>query len=167
MVGCTLFKLCHCKCAKAYLLEILGMSRLWHDLMAHGPIPRDLHCAPSRHSVTGFIHVQKARSLWERLHFVDCQWVPLKYLKYFLNGLRWDSPPQRIWNSHNYYFTSFTTVLVKFQIKIRFSIELHGNSKLSMTSCPSSSGFRSFPSWMWRKGIVLYLWKSLITVWLM
>ena len=36
MVGCTLFKLCHCKCAKAYLLEILGMSRLWHDLMAHG-----------------------------------------------------------------------------------------------------------------------------------
>ena len=37
MVGCTLFKLCHCKCAKAYLLEVLGMSRLWHDLMAHGP----------------------------------------------------------------------------------------------------------------------------------
>ena len=36
MVGCTLFKLCHCKCAKAYSLEILGMSRLWHDLMAHG-----------------------------------------------------------------------------------------------------------------------------------
>ena len=31
------------------------------------------------------------------------------------------------------------TVLVKFQIKIRFSIELHGNSKLSMTSCPPSS----------------------------
>ena len=36
MVGCTLFKLCHYKCAKAYVLEILGMSRLWHDLMAHG-----------------------------------------------------------------------------------------------------------------------------------
>ena len=36
MVGCTLFKLCHCKCTKAYSLEILGMSRLWHDLMAHG-----------------------------------------------------------------------------------------------------------------------------------
>ena len=36
MVGCTLFKFCHFKCAKAYLLEILGMSRLWHDLMAHG-----------------------------------------------------------------------------------------------------------------------------------
>ena len=36
MVGCTLFKLCHCKCAKAYLREILSMSRLWHDLMAHG-----------------------------------------------------------------------------------------------------------------------------------
>ena len=35
MVGCTLFKLCHCKCAKAYLLEILGMSRLWYDRMAH------------------------------------------------------------------------------------------------------------------------------------
>ena len=33
------------------------------------------------------------------------------------------------------------TVLVKFQIKIRFSIELHGNSKLSMTSCPPSSGY--------------------------
>ena len=31
------------------------------------------------------------------------------------------------------------TVLVKFHIEIRFSIELHGNSKLSMTSCPSSS----------------------------
>ena len=31
------------------------------------------------------------------------------------------------------------TVLVKFQIEIRFSIELHGNSKLSMTSCPPSS----------------------------
>ena len=39
MVGCTLFKLCHCKCAKAYLLEILGMSRLWHDLMARGHLP--------------------------------------------------------------------------------------------------------------------------------
>ena len=38
MVGCTLFKLCHCKCAKAYLLEILGMSRLWHVLLAHGLI---------------------------------------------------------------------------------------------------------------------------------
>ena len=38
MVGCTLFKLCYCKCAKAYLLEILGMSRLWHDLLAHGLI---------------------------------------------------------------------------------------------------------------------------------
>ena len=36
MVGCTLFKFCHFKCAEAYLLEILGMSRLWHDLMAHG-----------------------------------------------------------------------------------------------------------------------------------
>ena len=36
MVGCTLFKLCHYQCPKAYLLEILGMSRLWHDLMAHG-----------------------------------------------------------------------------------------------------------------------------------
>ena len=36
MVGYTLFKFCHFKCAKAYLLEILGMSRLWHDLMAHG-----------------------------------------------------------------------------------------------------------------------------------
>ena len=32
------------------------------------------------------------------------------------------------------------TVLVKFQIEIRFSIELHENSKLSMTSCPPSSG---------------------------
>ena len=32
------------------------------------------------------------------------------------------------------------TVLVKFQIEIRFSIELHGNSNLSMTSCPPSSG---------------------------
>ena len=31
------------------------------------------------------------------------------------------------------------TVLVKFQMEIRFSIELHGNSKLSMTSCPPSS----------------------------
>ena len=38
MVGRTLFKFCHFKCAKAYLLEILGMSQLWHDLMAHGPI---------------------------------------------------------------------------------------------------------------------------------
>ena len=28
---------------------------------------------------------------------------------------------------------------MKFQIKIRFSIELRGNSKLSMTSCPPSS----------------------------
>ena len=41
MVGCTLFKLCHCKYAKAYLLEILGMSRLWHDLMAHGQVCLD------------------------------------------------------------------------------------------------------------------------------
>ena len=31
------------------------------------------------------------------------------------------------------------TVLVKIQIRIRFFIELHGNSKLSMTSCPPSS----------------------------
>ena len=32
------------------------------------------------------------------------------------------------------------TVLLKFQIEIRFFIELHGNSKLSMTSCPTTSG---------------------------
>ena len=31
------------------------------------------------------------------------------------------------------------TVLVKFQIEIRFSIELHGYSKLSMMSYPPSS----------------------------
>ena len=37
------------------------------------------------------------------------------------------------------------TVLVKFQIEIRFSIELHGNSKLSMTSCPPSSGHNEEP----------------------
>ena len=30
---------------------------------------------------------------------------------------------------------------MKFQIEIRFSVELHGNSKLSMTSCPPSSAF--------------------------
>ena len=41
MVGCTRFKFCHFKCAKAYLLEILGMSRLWHDLMMHGQIRTD------------------------------------------------------------------------------------------------------------------------------
>ena len=39
----------------------------------------------------------------------------------------------------SYYFTFFMTVLVKFQIEISFSIELHGNSKLSMTSCPPLS----------------------------
>ena len=38
-----------------------------------------------------------------------------------------------------YYFTFFITVIVKFQIEIRFFIELHGNSNLSMTSCPPSS----------------------------
>ena len=32
-------------------------------------------------------------------------------------------------------------VLVKFQIEMGFFIELQGNSKLSMTSCPPSSGF--------------------------
>ena len=35
------------------------------------------------------------------------------------------------------------TVLVKFQIEIRFSIESHWNSKLSMTPCPPSSGVLS------------------------
>ena len=48
MVGCTLFKFCHFKCAKAYLLEILGMSRLWHDLMAHGHKQRDMHAGKSK-----------------------------------------------------------------------------------------------------------------------
>ena len=43
MVGYILFKFCHLKCAKVYLLEILGMSRLWHDLMAHGPIALYMH----------------------------------------------------------------------------------------------------------------------------
>ena len=43
MVGCILFKLCHCKCTKPYLLEILGMSRLWHDLMAHGHIWKSIY----------------------------------------------------------------------------------------------------------------------------
>ena len=36
-------------------------------------------------------------------HTVWCetsQWVPLKYHKYLLNGLRTNIPPQRIWNSH-------------------------------------------------------------------
>ena len=37
----------------------------------------------------------------------------------------------------------FMTVLVKFHIETRFFIELHGNSKLSMISCPpSSAGYR-------------------------
>ena len=39
----------------------------------------------------------------------------------------------------SYYFTFFMTVLVKFQIEIVFSIELHGNSKLLMMLCPPSS----------------------------
>ena len=52
MVGCTLFKFCHFKCAKVYLLEILGMSRLWHDLMAHGHIVICDHCYTAmRHKV--------------------------------------------------------------------------------------------------------------------
>ena len=42
------------------------------------------------------------------------------------------------------------TVLVKFQMEIRFSIELHGNSKLSMTSCPpSSEGDGSMVQTLW------------------
>ena len=53
--------------------------------------------------------------------------------------MRNDVPPQRIWNSH-IIFTFFMTVLVKFQIEIRFIIDFHGNWKLSMTSCPPSSG---------------------------
>ena len=36
----------------------------------------------------------------------------------------------------SYHFTFFMTVLVKFQIEIRFFIELRGNSNLSVTSCP-------------------------------
>ena len=47
MVGCILFKLCHCKCAKAYLLEILVLSRLWHDLMAHGHMCTNVPCKDS------------------------------------------------------------------------------------------------------------------------
>ena len=39
----------------------------------------------------------------------------------------------------SYYFTFFMTVIVKYQIGIRFSIELYRNSKLSMASCPPSS----------------------------
>ena len=42
------------------------------------------------------------------------------------------------------------TVAEKFQIKIRFSIELHGNSKLSMTSCPPSSDLRNDLCVKWR-----------------
>ena len=38
-----------------------------------------------------------------------------------------------------HHFTFFMTVLVKFQIEIRFSLNLHGNTKLSMTSNPPSS----------------------------
>ena len=46
-----------------------------------------------------------------------------------------------------------------FQIEIRFHIELHGNSKLSMTSCPPSSGFdilefpQHFPLSAWVAGL--------------
>ena len=47
MVGCTLFKFCYFKCAKACLLEILGMSRLWHDLMAHGHVVTFLKLVPN------------------------------------------------------------------------------------------------------------------------
>ena len=56
MVGCTLFKLCHYKCAKAYLLEILGMSRLWHDLMAHGLKLIERMRTPVRHFSYGIRH---------------------------------------------------------------------------------------------------------------
>ena len=58
--------------------------------------------------------------------------------------MRWDIPPQRIWNSH-IILQFFMTVLLKFQIEISFSIELHGNSKLLMTSCPPSSATKLDP----------------------
>ena len=63
-----------------------GHDRPWpqNNLFSHSPIPRDLHCAAYRQWVRRFIHVWKASNLCERL---DRQWVPLKYLKYLLNGL--------------------------------------------------------------------------------
>ena len=36
------------------------------------------------------------QSAWK----LDCQWVPLKILRYRPNGFRSDIPHQRIWNSH-------------------------------------------------------------------
>ena len=103
--------------------QVSGRQTMAEHPFSHPSIQRDLHCTPYRHVVTRFIQVLKASSLRKRL---DCQWVPLKYLKYLLNGLRSDVPPQRIWNSH-IFFTFFMTVLVKFQIEIRFFIILHGN----------------------------------------
>ena len=91
-----------------------------------------IHIFWYRHWVTGFIQVYKASSLRKRL---GDQWVPLKY---FLNGLRSEAPPQQIWNSHIILHLSWLQ-LVKFEIEIRFFTELHRNSKLLTTSCPSLS----------------------------
>ena len=65
------------------LFVFLNRARRWwtwpqNNPFSHSPIPRDLHCTPYRYSVTRFIQLKKASSLRERL---DCQWVPLKYLK--------------------------------------------------------------------------------------
>ena len=79
-----------------------------------------------RHSATRFIKVYKAVSLRKRLGSMSSS----KISPY---GLRSEVPPQQILNSH-----IILTVLEKFQIEIRFFIELHGNSKLS-TSLPPSS----------------------------
>ena len=123
---------------KQEMSDDVGHDRPWpqNNLLSHSSILHDLHCACVQ-AVGDAVHprVESKQSAWKP----DRQWVPQKYLKYLLTGLRWDIPPQRIWNSH-IILHSFITVLVKFQIEITFSIELHGNSKLSMTSCPPSSG---------------------------
>ena len=79
MVGCTLFKFCHFKCAKVYLLEILGMSGLWHDLMAHGPI----HVIEIKFTQEN--HTQSLSSIVMCLHYVWFLKTKYKWIQKLIN----------------------------------------------------------------------------------
>ena len=115
----------------AHLLRSSLVSKWWWDesmvhMTTEQPVNEILairryhmiYTIPYRH-LSHVVHpsLESKQSAWKT-------GVPLKYLNHLLNGLRIEVEPQ--WMKFSYYFTFFMTVLVKFQIEIRFSLNCIG-----------------------------------------
>ena len=125
---------------------------MWATLFCTGELSDAVH--PS---------VESKQSAWK----TSGQWVPLKHLKYLLNGLRSEVPPQQIWNSHIILHSSWL-YWWSLRLKLDFSLRLHRNSKLLMTLCPplSATYLNFIPLWEWMWHHCVFVLKlSVFSLW--